>query len=61
VSEAAMMGEALDAIEQTQEYINVRKFSGRNDRERGESGLAVETGATEASAKERMSDRIHVR
>jgi hypothetical protein len=51
-----MVSEAEGAAVKGSEDIQVRGFGGEGQRERGERGLAIESGAPEAGAGQEMSE-----
>ena len=56
VGEAAMMGEAERGAAETAKHVDVGSFSGERKRERGQRGLAVESGASHTSAGQKVGD-----
>ena len=60
VRDAAMMLESLDRPGESPEDVKVGGFGGQHGSERGVGGLAVESGAAQASAGKEMSDGFHL-
>ena len=54
--EAAMVGETEGGAADAAEDIEVWGFGGEGERERGERGLAVESGASQACAGQEVGD-----
>ncbi len=56
MGKAAMMGEAKSGAADSAEHIEVWRFGGERERERGQRGLAVESGASQAGAGQEVGD-----
>lgn len=54
--EATMMGKTEGGSAQTAEYVEVWGFGGERERKRGQGGLAIESGASQTSAGQEVSD-----
>ena len=60
MGESAMVGEAERRAANAAEHVEVGSLGGERERERGQSGLAVEPGASQASAGQEVSDGFQV-
>jgi hypothetical protein len=58
--EPAMMSKGKNRPPNATEHIEVGRFSGQRQRERGERGFAVQSRATEARSGQKMGDGFHV-
>jgi hypothetical protein len=55
-----MMGEAEGRAAEAAEDIEIRSLGGESERERGQGGLAVESGSAQARASQKMGDGFQV-
>jgi len=60
MGEAAMMGEAEGRPANPGQNVKIGRFSRQREGERGESGLAIKSGAAHTRAKKKMSDGFQV-
>ena len=58
MSEAAMMGKAEDRILEIAEDVDIGRFRGQRHRGRRQRRFAVEPGAAQAGASQKVSDRF---
>ena len=58
MSEPAMVSEPERRTAKAAQYVQVGRFGGERERERGQRGLAVEPGTSHARAGQKVSDRF---